>query len=413
VGRDRAFMFALESGQRVAPEMQLVLACARAQLNPVAAHELAYAAGQPLDWFKAADLASSHRLEPVLICQVQQHATARLPEAIRLCLIERFRAHTIRNFELTRELLEILSLLEKSGVRALAFKGPVLAQQLYGHLSLREFIDLDILIAPTHASTVMALLSAKGFEPEFILTRQQFARFKGFRRHMALYHAAKRVLVEVHWALASPGYTFSPDAEIAWECTQTVSIAGRSIQTFSHETQLLFACLHQAKHNWSRLGWLMDLAALIRQSPAMDWQQIQNRAGSFGTARMIRLGLRLVQLLFQVTLPPRITEWVVDDVCSVKIADRILKRLLLVDTTASKPMPLDPLFRASMESFADRAFYWFDAVLRPTPLEWALLPLPGSLYALYYPIRVGRLLCKHTVGRLLRARRKPLGAQAG
>jgi hypothetical protein len=211
------------------------------------------------------------------------------------------------------------------------------------------------------------------------------------------------VLVEVHWALVSPGYSFSPAAEMPWESVQSVSIAGRSIKTFSSENQLLCSCLQQAKHNWWRLGWVMDLAALIHQSP-MDWQQIQKRAGSFGTARMIRVSLRLVQRLFKVTLPGSITDWIADDVCSIKIAERILKRLLLVDITAEQPTPRDPLFRASMESFADRAFYWFDNALRPTPLEWALLPLPDSLYPLYYPIRVGRLLCKHTAGRLLARR---------
>jgi hypothetical protein len=404
-------MCPLELKQRAQPELQLLLACARGQLNPAAAGEIASAAGEPLDWLRAIDLASGHGLSPILSCQVQEHATARAPERIRLRLIERFRAQTIRNFELTRELLQVLSVLEKSGVSALAFKGPVLAQQLYGHLSLREFIDLDILVAPIHASTVIALLSAKGFEPQFILTRQQFARFQGIRSQMGLYHADRGVLVEVHWALLTPGYTFSPTAQIAWESIQTVSIAGRTIQTFSHETQLLFACLHQAKHNWSRLGWLMDLAALIRQSPAIDWQQIQKRAGSFGTACMIRVSLRLVQLLFQVTLPARITDWVTDDTCSNKIAEKILKRLLLADTKAGQPTPLDPLFRASMESLGDRAFYWFDTMLRPTPLEWALLPLPDRLYALYYPIRVGRLVCKYTAGRLL-ARRTSLQAPA-
>ena len=363
-------------------------------------------AAQPLDWVKAIDLASGHGLSPVLSCQVQQHAAARVPETIRLSLIERFRAHTIRNFDLTKELLEILSLLEKSGVGALAFKGPVLSQQLYNDVSLREFVDVDILVAPTHASTVIALLSAQGFEPQFILTPQQFARFQRSSSQMGLYHPVKNVLVEVHWALLTPGYTFSPAAQIPWESIQTISIAGRAIQTFSHETQLLFACAHQAKHNWSRLGWLMDLAALIHQSPAMDWLQIQKRAGAFGTARMIRVSLRLVQLLFQVTLPGTITEWVGADLNSAKIAERALKRLLLVDTTADKTMPSDPLFRASMESLADQAFYWFDHALRPTPLEWALLPLPDSLYGLYYPIRVGRLVCKHTAGRLL-ARRMP------
>jgi hypothetical protein len=385
-------------------ELLLVLACARAQLNPAAAGEIASAAAQPLDWLKSIDLASGHGLSSVLISQVQQHATARVPETIRLCFIERFRAHTIRNFELTRELLEILSLLEKSGVGALAFKGPVLAQQLYGHLSLREFLDLDILVAPNQASTVIALLVAQGFEPQFILTRQQFARFQRISSQMGLYHAAKKVLVEVHWGLLSPGYSFSPAAQVAWKSVQSVSIAGRSIKTFSTETQLLFSCLHQAKHDWSRLGWVMDLAALIRQSPAMDWQQIQNRAGSFGTARMIRVSLRLVQLLFQVTLPARITDWVTDDACSNKIAETILKRLLLADKKADQPAPLAPLFRASMESLADRAFYWFDTMLRPTPLEWALVPLPDWLYALYYPIRVGRLVCKRTAGRLLARR---------
>src|SRR5262249_385117 len=154
---------------------------------------------------------------------------------------------------------------------------------------------LDILVRSTDAWRVIGLLSAKGFEPKFILTRRQFARFQRIRFDMELYHAARRVPVDVHWGLLTPGYTFSPAAQIPWESVQTISIAGRSVKTFSDETQLLFSCLHQAKHNWWRLGRVMDLAALIHQSPAMDWQRIQNRAGSFGTARMIRVSLRLVQ----------------------------------------------------------------------------------------------------------------------
>src|SRR5437899_8611375 len=155
-GSDRAACICpFESDQRAAPEMQLVLACARAQLNPAAAGEIVSAAAQPLDWLKAVDLASGHGLSPILSCQVQQHAAAIAPEAVRLSLIERFRAHTIRNLELTRELLEILSVLQKNGVGALAMKGEVLAQQLYSDLSLREFVDLDIIVAPNHGSAVI------------------------------------------------------------------------------------------------------------------------------------------------------------------------------------------------------------------------------------------------------------------
>jgi hypothetical protein len=186
-----------------------------------------------------------------------------------------------------------------------------------------------------------------------------------------------------------------------------VFIAQRAITTLSFENQVLFACLHQAKHDWSRLGWIMDLAALVKQSPHMNWKEVQHRAGRFGTARMIRVSLQLIQNLFGVPLPSAVAEWAAPDKQSESIARRVEQRLLSADPNAGERIPMDPLFRAAMESKYDRAVYWFHTIFRPTPLEWALLPLPDRLYPLYYPIRVGRLICKHTAGRLL-ARRTPL-----
>jgi Uncharacterised nucleotidyltransferase len=368
--------------------------------------EIREAVAGPVDFLKAINLASFHRLAPCVIQQLRQHAAAALPESVVVEFQRWLRAHTLRSMQLTSQLLQILDRLKGQGIPALAFKGPVLAQQLYDQPFRREFVDLDILVPTEAVGRVIALLGANGFEPQFGLTSGQLARFQKNWCEMGLYDRARNILVEIHWRLFPPDYSFSPAAETAWEATGKVFIAQRPIPTFSIENQLLFACLHQAKHNWSRLGWVMDLAALVKQSPHMNWKEVQHRAGRFGTTRMIRVSLRLVQLLFQVTLPPRITDWVTDDACSIKIADKIFKRLFLADTKADQPTPFDPLFRASMESLADRAFYWFDTMLRPTPLEWALLPLPDSLYALYYPIRVGRLVCKHTAGRLL-ARRMP------
>ena len=369
--------------------------------------EIGYAVAQPVDFLKVINLASCHRLAPCLVQQLQQNMAAALPESVVVEFRRWFRAHTLRSMQLTTQLFQILDRLKGQGIRTLAFKGPVLAQQLYDQPFRREFVDLDILVPTEAVGQVIALLNADGFEAEFRLTSGQLTRFQKHWSEMGLYNRTKNILAEIHWRLFPPDYSFSPAAEVAWEATEEVLIAQRSITTLATENQLLFACLHQAKHNWSRLGWLTDLAALIRQSPAMDWQQIQKRAGSFGTARMIRVSLRLVQRLFEVTLPGGVTEWIENDISSREIAERVLKRLLLADKTAEQPMPLDPLFRASMESFADRTFYWFDTIFRPTPLEWALLPLPDRLYPLYYPIRVGRLVCKHTAGRLL-ARRTSL-----
>jgi hypothetical protein len=362
--------------------------------------EIRQAVAQPVDFLKAINLASCHRLAPCVIEQLQQHAASALPESVLVEFHRWLRAHTFRSMQLTTQLFQILDRLKQQGIRALAFKGPVLAQQLYDQPFRREFVDLDILVPTEAVGQVIALLGADGFDAQFRLTPGPLIRFQKNWCEMALYNPSRNILVEIHWRLFSPDYSFSPAAETAWEAPREVFIAQRSIITLSTENQLLFACLHQAKHNWSRLGWIMDLAALVKQSPHMNWKEALDRTGSFGTARMIRVSLRLIQNLFGVTLPFAIAEWAAPDRQSESIARRVEQRLLSADANAGERIPTDPLFRAAMESKYDRAVYWFHSIFRPTPLEWALVPLPVWLRGVYYPVRAGRLLIKHTAGRL-------------
>ena len=61
-------------------------------------------------------------------------------------LRERYHSNARRNLFLVSELLKLLKLLESHGIGAIAFKGPVLALYAYGNLSLRQQLDLDILV---------------------------------------------------------------------------------------------------------------------------------------------------------------------------------------------------------------------------------------------------------------------------
>ncbi|MEK7856765.1 MAG: nucleotidyltransferase family protein, partial [Acidobacteriota bacterium] len=47
----------------------------------------------------------------------------------------------------------------------LPFKGPLLALQAYGDISMRRFGDLDVLVKPKHFKAAVDLLSANGFVP--------------------------------------------------------------------------------------------------------------------------------------------------------------------------------------------------------------------------------------------------------
>lgn len=402
-------------------ELLLVLACARSSICPESVAEIHRAVSQPVDFLKAVKLASRHGLAPCVIQQLQQHLAAALPESVAVEFRDWLRAHTLRSMQLTTQLFQILDRLKGHGIRALAFKGSVLAQQLYDQPFRREFVDLDLMVPTGRVSEVIALLGADGFEAQFTLSPRQLTRFQKNWCEMALYNRARNVLVEIHWRLFSPDYSFSPAAETAWQATGEVCIAQRPITTLSIENQLLFACLHQAKHNWSRLGWVMDLTALIKQSPQMNWKEVQDRAGGFGTRRMIRVSLQLVQNLFGVPLPSVIKQWAAPDRHSESIARRAQQRLLSADPNHDERIRTDPLFRAAMESNYDRAVYWWQSIFRPTPLEWALVPLPDWLRGLYYPVRAGRLLVKHAAASLnaftlphahSRAERSPTNASA-
>jgi hypothetical protein len=58
----------------------------------------------------------------------------------------RFEEIARKNLRFTAELIRILNCLESHGIAAIPFKGPTLAESVYGNLALREFSDLDILV---------------------------------------------------------------------------------------------------------------------------------------------------------------------------------------------------------------------------------------------------------------------------
>ena len=56
------------------------------------------------------------------------------------------KANAHRALWLTLELLNIHRHLQARGLEVLPYKGPVLAEALYGNVALRQFSDLDLLV---------------------------------------------------------------------------------------------------------------------------------------------------------------------------------------------------------------------------------------------------------------------------
>ena len=78
-----------------------------------------------------------------------------------------------RNMLMTSELLRIMKLLEENSIEALAFKGPALSQMAYGDITLRQYVDLDVLVKKEDIYKIDALLKDRGYQRVLEMTPTQ------------------------------------------------------------------------------------------------------------------------------------------------------------------------------------------------------------------------------------------------
>ena len=133
---------------RVQPEVDLLLCCARTRVRPESQPRIRAAAQKNVDWMALVRLAMRHDVMPLLYRNLQHVCPGSVPENIHGPIGARYQeqAAQVRGPAPCEELVRLLSLLEEQGIPAVPYKGPTLAQRLYGDLALREFGDLDIMI---------------------------------------------------------------------------------------------------------------------------------------------------------------------------------------------------------------------------------------------------------------------------
>jgi len=160
----------------------------------------------------------------------------------------------------------------------------------------------------------------------------------------------------------------------------------------------LVLCVHGSKHRWGRLGWICDVAGLIRVYEGIDWELVVHRAEALGTRRRLFLGLYLANDLLEAPLPEEVLQRVWAD-AGMKALAKQVREQLFQETEGSSELfersMFDPFGVRVMERLRDKAWYCVSMVIIPGMGEWRLLPLPYLLSPLYYVLRPIRLAVKY------------------
>jgi hypothetical protein len=307
------------------PAVALLLLCMRPTLDGEASKRIsALASGMP-DWNALIAAAAEHNLMPLVWRNLEACAGEALPPAWAQRLRQEFLANSYRNLALTAELFRVLAALEDHGVSATPYKGPVLAAQVYGDISLREFSDLDILIPQRHIVLAHHALIALGFRS--VISGLQAPEISRQIPGQYAYRRETDAIVELHTEATLRYFPKALDLEGLYQRREPVEVAGWPVQTFSLEDTLLLLSVHGSKHLWERLGWIADIAALT-EARAPDWSCTIERARNWGIQRMVLLGLGLAAHLQCVPLPDEIARCLKHDRVARRLIDGIVQRFV-------------------------------------------------------------------------------------
>ena len=369
------------------------------------------------DWGEFLRLAEHHGVLALAGRNLIDHAPD-LPPEIRSALEAAYAANFRRNLWFAAELMRITRHLAQKGLRAIPYKGPMLAQSAYGNLTLRSFSDLDLLIAPHDFAKAKPALAEIGYQPSAALTPaiERLCLRAGYERSFD--GPGGKNLLELQWALLPRFYAIDPQHfcfDDLWARTRLVDLGKETspenrvpqaeeklktggdcaglIPCLSPEDSLLILCLHAAKHLWTRLIWIADIVESLNV-PNLDLGLVVSRARSIGVMRTLGVSFWLAEHLLGTILPREARDVIEPDSEIPSLGKGCTARLRLCAGYDFESIAYFRQILRLRERSRDRWQYLWRLLSTPSQGDIDAVALPEMLFPLYRGVRGARLLAR-------------------
>ena len=393
------------------PEHELLVCCARTDFDAVQ-QRVNCLLQNPLDWSYFVGLARRHGVVSLLYHNIHPAFEAKIPAPVLDNLRHYVQDNARRNLLLTSKLLQILSQFEQQQIPVMPFKGPALAMELYSDIALREFVDLDVLVHEPDVPAAKQELKALGYilDDDFG-DKEEHDQAHDLYNHFFTAQDGTHA-VELHWRLAKPHFAHLSNTFSFWEDCEPARFFNLTIRRPCPENMLMYLCAHGARHRWTRLAWLVDVAEFLRVYPTIDWTYILDQSARQRSTRVLLIGMALVHEMFGIELPEALQQPLRRDRAAISQFTQEIQNTIFEEHPA-KPVDNEVYaFHMRMrESWLDRLIYLrypLRKKVRPGPKDAALITLPSNLSFLYYFLRPIRLLATYASQKIRQALKAPM-----
>lgn len=392
-------MMSAEDSRRIicsSAEAELLVHCARLDIDQARAARISALLGQELDWTRMLALAQRNALIPLLYFNLNRIAPGQVPPERLRELRERFQNNSALNVLLTGEMVSLLELFEQNQIPAVPYKGPAISVGIYGKISLRQFADLDILVPEKDVWKATELLIDRGYQAHFVIPERKQATFIRLGYVRLFKRESDNTTVELHWRLAPRFFGASFDTSTLWQRTRMIPLQGANVRIPLSVDLVMMLCIHGAKDCWERLEWVCGLAELIRSDAGIDWDELLERAKEVHCLAIVSMGLVLAHDILEAPIPAAVIAKLRTPPAS--LTSQIVARFF---SDGNIPFSLAQRIRFHLQakdSQRERLRYCLRLALTTTPVDWEMMSLPESASFLYFPLRVFRLIKKYGWG---------------
>ncbi len=255
-----------------------------------------------------------------LVAAAERHGIAALlherlskadwPSPIPVDLIARIaraaQTQTRRSLLLEAETRRIVAAISAAGCPFLLLKGSALAWWLYPAPGLRACNDIDLLVAPAHATQARDVLAGLGYGPAGLPLAGDLCSFE--TTLIPIDHNRPRLEVDLHWALCNaPVFAFRFDFASLYAARTALPGLGPRAFGLGPVHAFLHAAMHRVQNfvlpDGERLKWLYDLHLLGSGFAPAQWQQLLDLACDRGLAACCLDGLRAAARTFGTIAP--------------------------------------------------------------------------------------------------------------
>jgi Uncharacterised nucleotidyltransferase len=373
-------------------EWNLLLAACSTLPTPEISARIRALTQNPIRWNDLFSVAERHGVT-CLVYQALSGVRDAVPSREMSTVQQRYEANLLKVLLTARELIRILDALDSLALEVMPYKGLALAETLYGDVAARQAGDIDLLIHARDFTRVKDAVHDLGYITHLKLSAKEQHAYLISGYECSFDSAAGKNLLEVQWALQPRFYAVDFDIEGVFRRAVPVTVTGREMKTPSPEDLVLVLSLHAAKHLWTRLIWICDIARLM-QLPALNWNWISSQARALGIVRILRVTLLLAQQLLKAAIPAAIENDIRNDHEAQAWSQSIGETIVSGGSVDAESWRYFRMMMSLRERPRDRVCLLWRLALTPGPSEWESVRLPASLFPLYRIVRLWRLAAR-------------------